>query len=243
MKSQPSTLNRLVLFDIDGTLLWPDGAGKASMQLALEQVYGTAGPIDTYKFAGCTDRLTVSTLLRDAGLTPEQIWDRFDQVGPAMEAALRVLLREKRHHIRPCPGTLELVDALADRKDVLVGLVTGNLRPTAAIKLREAGFDPELFRVGAYGDEAEARADLPPRAIERARQLMGVSFKRGQVVIIGDTPDDMRCGRSVGARSMAVMTGWVDRPLMEALHPDVIFDDLSDTQAVIDTITAPLIDD
>jgi phosphoglycolate phosphatase-like HAD superfamily hydrolase len=142
-------LTRLVLFDIDGTLLWPDGAGKASMKLALEQVYGTAGPIDTYKFAGCTDRLTVGTLLREAGLPPEQVWDRFEQLGPAMESALQTLIEEKQHHIRPCPGALELVDALADRGDILVGLVTGNLRPTAVVKLSAAGFDPALFRVGA----------------------------------------------------------------------------------------------
>ncbi len=238
-----SHLNRLVLFDIDGTLLWPDGAGKASMRLALEQVYGTAGPIETYKFAGCTDRLTVGTLLREAGLPPEQIWDRFDQLGPAMESALHMLLQEKRHHIRPCPGALELVDALADHKNVLVGLVTGNLRPTAAVKLSAAGFDPALFRVGAYGDEAEARDDLPPRAVERARQLTGVSFKGKQVVIIGDTPDDMHCGRSIGARNIAVMTGWVERPAMEALHPDTIFDDLSNTQAVHAAIMASAIDD
>lgn len=243
MKCQLSTPTRLVLFDIDGTLLWPDGAGKASMKLALEQVYGTAGPIDTYKFAGCTDRLTVGTLLREAGLLPEHIRDRFDQLGPVMEAALHALLQEKRHHIRPCPGALELVDALADREDVLVGLVTGNLRPTAAVKLSAAGFDPALFRVGAYGDEAEARADLPPQAVERARQLTGVSFKGRQIVIIGDTPDDMRCGRSVGARSMAVMTGWVDRPTMEALYPDYIFDDLSDTRRVLGAIMAPVEDD
>jgi phosphoglycolate phosphatase len=228
-------LTRLVLFDIDGTLLWPDGAGKASMKLALEQVYGTAGPIDTYKFAGCTDRLTVGTLLREAGLPPEQIWDRFAQLGPAMEAALRILLQEKRHHIRPCPGAIELV--------ALVGLVTGNLRPTAAVKLLAAGFDPALFRVGAYGDEAEARTNLPPRAVERARQLTGVSFKGKQIVIIGDTPDDMHCGRSVGARSMVVMTGWVDRPTMEALYPDYIFDDLSDTHQVLSAIMAPLKED
>lgn len=243
MRSQLSPLNRLVLFDIDGTLLWPDGAGKASMRLALEQVYGTAGPIETYKFAGYTDRRTVGRLLLDAGLPPEHIWARFEQLGPAMESALRSLLHDRQHDIRPCPGALELVDALARHPAALVGLVTGNLQLTAALKLQAAGFDPVVFRVGAYGDEAESRDDLPPRAIERARQLTGVSFKGGQVVIIGDTPDDMRCGRGVGARSMAVMTGWVDRPVMEALHPDILFDDLSDTQAVIDAIMQPVSDD
>ncbi len=83
-------LIRLVLFDIDGTLLWPDGAGKASMRLALEQVYGTAGPIETYKFAGCTDRLTVGTLLHEAGLPPEQ--KRF----PSLDLPARFRVAESR---------------------------------------------------------------------------------------------------------------------------------------------------
>jgi phosphoglycolate phosphatase len=237
-----SNLTRLVLFDIDGTLLWPDGAGRVSMKIALEQIYGTAGPIETYKFAGYTDRRTVATLMGEAGLSQEQIWDRFGQVGPVMEAALHELLRENRHNIRPCPGAIDLVETLAEREDILVGLVTGNLQATAAIKLAAAGFEPSLFRVGAYGDEAEARAELPPRAVERARQMTGVSFKGGQIVIIGDTPDDVLCARSVGARSMAVMTGWVERPSMEAMNPTIIFDDLSNTQAVLDVIMAPIDD-
>ncbi|MBN1313791.1 MAG: HAD family hydrolase [Anaerolineae bacterium] len=232
-------LKRLVLFDIDGTLLWPDGIGRVSMKSALEQVYGTAGPIGEYRFAGYTDRRTARMLLQEAGLPPEQIWDRFEMLGPAMEAALREALRSNRHDIRPCPGAIRMIDMLASREDVVLGLVTGNLRHTAPIKLAAAGFDPLVFRVGAYGEEAEARAELPLRAIERARQLTGVSFRGAQVVIIGDTPDDVLCGRGVGARSIAVMTGWVERAALEAQCPDYIFDDLSNAQILLDAIMAP----
>ncbi|MBN1427765.1 MAG: HAD family hydrolase [Anaerolineae bacterium] len=234
---------RLVLFDIDGTLLWPDGAGKAAMKAALEHVYGTAGPIETYQFGGYTDRRTVGVLLREAGLPPDRIWDRFEQVGPAMGATLCEALQNNRHAIRPCPGAIELVDALAARKDILPGLVTGNFRQTAPVKLSAAGFDPAVFRVGAYGDEAEDRADLPPRAIERARQLTGGSFNGSQVIIIGDTPDDVLCGRSVGAQSIAVMTGWVERQALEIHQPNYLFDDLSNIQRVLDAIMAPVVED
>jgi phosphoglycolate phosphatase len=240
VKSQMLNPKRLILFDIDGTLLWPDGAGRASMKMALEQIYGTAGSIETYKFAGYTDRRTVTTLMSQVGLSQKQIWDRFDALGPVMEASLRELLRENRHTIRPCPGAIELVAALAAREDVLVGLVTGNLPGTAATKLSAAGFEPSVFRVGAYGDEAEERIDLPPRAVERAQQLTGIRFSGKQIVIIGDTPDDVRCGYGVGARSIAVMTGWVERSAIEAMRPDAILDDLSDAQIVMDAIMAPI---
>ena len=234
------TLKRLVLFDIDGTLLWPDGAGRASMKAALEHVYGTAGPIETYRFGGRTDRQTVRTLLQEAGLSPEQIWDRFEQVGPAMEIALRKALQENRHNIRPCPGAIDLIEVLSAHEDVLLGLVTGNFCQTAPIKLSAAGFDPAVFRVGAYGDEAEARTELPPRAIKRAMQLTGASFRGTQIFVVGDTPDDVLCGHAVGAQSIAVMTGWVERSVLEVHRPDYIFDDLCDAQKVLDTIMAPM---
>jgi phosphoglycolate phosphatase-like HAD superfamily hydrolase len=236
-------LKRLVLFDIDGTLLWPDGAGTASMRAALEQIYGTAGPIDTCRFGGYTDRHIVGTLMRQAGLSAQQIWSQFEQLGPVMETALREAIHANQHDIRSCPGAIEMVDVLTIRKDVVLGLVTGNLRQTAPVKLSAAGFDPSVFQVGAYGDEAEARAELPPKAIERARQLTGVSFRGAQTVIIGDTPNDVLCGRDVGARSIAVMTGWVERPTLEAHSPDYIFDDLSNTRQVLDAIMTPVSED
>jgi phosphoglycolate phosphatase-like HAD superfamily hydrolase len=91
---------RLVLFDIDGTLLWPDGAGRASMKIALREVYGTAGAIDCYQFAGHTDRETVARLMGEAGIPSEVIWERFDLLAPAITAALVHLVQEKRHNIR-----------------------------------------------------------------------------------------------------------------------------------------------
>jgi len=181
--------------------------------------------------------------MRKAGLPAEQIGDQFEQLGPAMETALREALRANQHNIRPCPGAIEMVDALATHEDVVLGLVTGNLRQTAPVKLSAAGFDPSVFQVGAYGDEAEARAELPPRAIERARHLTGISFNGAQIVIIGDTPNDVLCGRSVDARSIVVMTGWVERAALEVHQPDYIFDDLTDAQMVLDAIMAPAEED
>jgi phosphoglycolate phosphatase-like HAD superfamily hydrolase len=229
-------LSRLVLFDVDGTLLWPDGAGRASMKAALESVYGTAGPIESHAFGGRTDRDTVYTLLHGAGLPDTLIWERFDQFAVSMEAELKRRLALKLHDIRPCPGAQHLVSVLADRKDVLVGLVTGNLEPIAFLKLRAAGFDTSLFQVGAYGTESFDRAGLPPLAVERAARITGVTFRGKQIVIVGDTPADVTCGLSLGARSIAVGTGWCERAELEAVSPDFYFQDLSDVEAVLEAI-------
>jgi phosphoglycolate phosphatase-like HAD superfamily hydrolase len=232
--------SRLVLFDIDGTLVWPDGIGRASMKVALEEVYGTAGPIDSYQFVGQTDLDTVSVLMSRAGLAPALIEERFPRIAPTMQNALARFVEEKRFNIRPCTGAPEVVAALAARPDALLGLITGNLRPTAEIKLRATGYDPSLFRVGAFGDLSAARADLPPHALAAASDLTGVEFSGKQVVIIGDTPADITCGRGVGARSIAVATGWISADDLRRHQPDTLFADLTDTQAVLDAIFAPV---
>jgi phosphoglycolate phosphatase-like HAD superfamily hydrolase len=233
------TYTRLVLFDIDGTLLWPDGIGRASMKTALEQVYGTSGPIDGYQFIGQTDLDTVSVLMGRAGLAPALIAERFPQLEAAMETALAGLVESRQHNIRPCTGGPELVTALASRPDTLLGLITGNVRPTAEIKLRAVGYDTSVFRVGAFGSHSPLRADLPPVAVAEARQLIGITFSGKQITIIGDTPADITCGRGVGARSIAVATGWIGADVLRQHQPDFLFDDLTDTQAVLGAILAP----
>ncbi len=232
-------LNRLVLFDIDGTLLWPDGAGRAAMQVALERVFGVTGPIDNYYFDGCTDRQAIRDLMLAAGLSLETIWSQYEDVSEAMTAELQRRIVEGLHNIRPCTGAPEIVAALAARDDVLVGLLTGNLPSTAHIKLRAAGYDPSLFRVGAYGSESADRTELPPLAIARAAELTGTRLTGKQVVIIGDTPADIACARAVGARSIAVLTGRHKRSDLEATCPDFIYDDLSDAASILAAILAP----
>lgn len=232
-------LKRLVLFDIDGTLLWPDRAGRDAMSASLERVYGTAGSIDGFRFKGRTDRAIVHALMRAAGLPEETITARFGQIRTVMVEEMNRRLEAGLHDVRPCPGAHALVASLASRDDVLLGLLTGNFKETAHIKLGAAGFDPASFRLGAYGDESESRADLPPLAVGRAADLTGVHFQSKQIVIIGDTADDVTCGRGVGARSIAVMTGWSERAEIEDAFPDYLFNDLVDTQAVLKAILSP----
>jgi phosphoglycolate phosphatase len=232
-------LKHLVLFDIDGTLLWPDGAGRVALKSALERVYGTAGTIDAYNFGGRTDKEITRDVLGAVGLSPTAIWGKFHYLSEVMVEELTTCLARGEHNIQPCPGGPALVEHLSRREDMLLGLLTGNLPETAHIKLRHAGYDPALFRVGAYGDDSAERTDLPPLAVERSYKLTNMRFGGKQVVIIGDTPADVACGRGIGARSIAVLTGWNTRAELDAARPDYLFDDLTDHDAVVGAIIAP----
>lgn len=231
-------IRRLILFDIDGTLLMPNGLGRSSLVAALMRVYGTAGIIESFSFAGRTDREIVSGVLMPAGIDEATIWTRFDDLCASLvEECTR---RVPDHNIHPIPGAHDLVKALAAREDILLGLLTGNVRGTSFIKLAAAGFDRADFRVGAYGDEAMTRDGLPPLAVERAEALSGYRFVGKEVVIVGDTVADIACGRGVGARSIAVCTGWVGCEVLAPANPDFLFDDLRDTEAVLAAIEAEL---
>src|SRR6266566_1352022 len=173
---------RLILFDIDGTILWTDGAGRRAIRRALLEELGTAGPIDAYRLDGKTDPQIVRELLE------------------------------------------------------LVGLLTGNLERGAALKLRSAGLDPARFAVGAYGSDSGHRPDLPAIAAGRAAQRTGRPVAGGDVVIIGDTPADVACGRPIGARTVAVATGSYDAAALRAAGAAHVFASLADTAAVLEAV-------
>ncbi len=232
------TLRYLVLFDVDGTLLWPDGSGRAAMLAALEQVYGTTGPVEDYYFGGLTDRRVVHDLMSASGFTPEAIESRFARLAAVLTEEFERRLAEGQHKVRPCPGGHELIGALSARPEVLLGLLTGNLQATAILKLKVAGYDPDSFRVGAFGSESTERSVLFRLAVERASALTGIDFQGKDVIVIGDTPADVLCGKPYNARSIAVLTGLHSRDELEAAGADAVFSDLSDTQAVLKAILA-----
>ena len=223
----------LVLFDIDGTLLWSDGSGRAAMREALLRVYGSAGPIDEYYFGGRTDREAVRDLLEADGFDSKTIWKRFGQMEAALAEELRGRLATGEHQVQPCPGTPDLVALLEAHPRVVMGLLTGNMKATAWIKLRAAGFDPALFLLGAYGSESTHRTELGKLAVARAQAITGQTFAGERIVIVGDTPADIRCAQAVGGRSLAVLTGWHDAEELSAAGAHVILDDLSDVEGVL----------
>ncbi len=229
----------LILFDIDGTLLRADGAGREAMRAALTRVYGTAGTIDDHAFGGRTDRELVASLLSEAGVPGDRIDAGFEDFSSAMAEELAERLACGEHHVEPCAGAPALVDALSQRSDTLVGLLTGNLESTSHLKLKAAGYPLHAFRVGAFGGELADRADLFRMAVERASQLSGVPYLAERAVVIGDTPADVACGKPHGARAITVLTGGHPRGALEAAGPYAIFDDLADLPRVMAAIYAP----
>ncbi|MEP7064723.1 MAG: HAD hydrolase-like protein [Gemmatimonadota bacterium] len=233
--SDASTM-KLVLFDIDGTILWSDGAGRRAMTEALTTVFGGAGPTD-YRYDGKTDPQIVRDLMRASGHTDETIDER---IAPLMERYLGGLERElagsggSRAHV--FDGVRELLDVLEARDDVVLGLLTGNLRAGAAIKLHAAGIDINRFRVCAFGSDHHARGELPGVAQRRAQQDLGVSIPGDRIFVIGDTPADIECGQAIGARAIAVATGRYTPEELARHHPFALFSSLADTEAVMRVI-------
>jgi phosphoglycolate phosphatase len=223
-------MRRLVLFDIDGTLLTSQGAGKRAVREALLEVFGETGPIGEYSFAGRTDPQIVHDLLSAAGLTEAQIMAGQPDMWRRYLEKLREDLPGAR--VQPCPGVHPLLDRLEEAGgETLLGLLTGNLEEGARLKLEAGGIAFERFRLGAYGSDHRARPELPAIAIERARRLTGLTYQGKEVVVIGDTPFDIDCGRHLGVRTLAVATGQHSSAELAEHAPDFLMEDLSDVEA------------
>jgi phosphoglycolate phosphatase-like HAD superfamily hydrolase len=217
---------KLVLFDIDGTLLTASGAGRRALDQAMRDVYGTAGPIDAYDFRGGTDPQIIRDLLSRAGLDEPAIAAGEAAVYRRYEMLLETEIGDGRG-VTVYPGVRELVETLAARDDVVVGLLTGNIEAGARIKLRPTGLWPR-FRLGAYGSDHADRTRLPQVAAGRAQRLVGRAVQGADTVIIGDTPRDIGCARAFGATAIAVATGWHSLEDLAAHGPDHVFVDFSD---------------
>jgi len=227
---------KLVLFDIDGTILLTAGAGRRAILAALsEEVPGVAA-LDRVRFDGKTDPQIVAELLEVAGRTE------------ARESELvRALCRRYVGHLareleRPAsrttlmPGIPDLLDRLEEHEAVVLGLLTGNLAEGAALKLRSGGIDPSRFQVGAYGSDAGHRPDLPSIAARRAVPFFGREPTGAEVVILGDTPADIACASCINARAVAVATGSYSVADLAAFAPHAVFEDFRDTDRVLEAI-------
>jgi phosphoglycolate phosphatase-like HAD superfamily hydrolase len=228
---------RLILFDIDGTLLWTRGAAKRAFLQAMIEVYGTAGPIATHAFGGKTDPQIARELLRLAGFDDADIDEGLPLLWVAYTRELRSELQSPLHETVVLPGVRDLVARLTAMADVLVGLVTGNIAEGAALKLASASLDG-VFRLGAYGSDSERREELPPVAVQRARDLAGIEFRGRDIIVIGDTPADMTCGRGLDVCSIGVTTGSFDEATLRDAGAHTVFATLADTDQVVDALLA-----
>jgi phosphoglycolate phosphatase len=229
---------KLVLFDIDGTMLWTDGAGRRAVHRALEAVFGTPARED-HEFDGKTDPQIVRELMELGGVPVPQIAARLSEALTRYVEELRLELDgvgEGGHADKIYPGITALLDALDARDDVLLGLLTGNVRDGAMAKLRAVGLSAGRFKVGAFGSDHADRSHLPAIARQRAEAMLGMPIPGRNVVVIGDTPADMGCGRGIGARAIGVATGRYTVEQLRACRPGAVFANLSDTEAVMRAI-------
>jgi len=228
---------KLVLFDIDGTILWSDGAGRRAMTRALTAAFGSSGSSD-YRYDGKTDMQIVRDLMRMEGHADTLIDSRMEMLLEDYVSALHDELRSEATTVQRFDGVLELLDALEARDDRHIGLLTGNIEVGARAKLRAVGIDPMRFTASAFGSDHEVRGELPAIAQRRAREQFGLDVAGDAIIIIGDTPADIDCTRGIGARAIAVATGRYSVDDLAEHSPAAVFADLSDTAAVMRAIDA-----
>jgi phosphoglycolate phosphatase-like HAD superfamily hydrolase len=223
---------RILLFDIDGTLLDPAGEGRRCLHRALEDVFGVTGPVDTYDMAGKTDWQIVTDLMTLAGLEPETI-------GASLPAAFAAYARHveiaaPNFKMRVLPGVLDLVSQLSADQRFILGLVTGNVRKAVPHKLRAVGLDLGAFTFGAFGSEHIDRNQLPALALYRLEQQLGEPIPPETALVIGDTPHDIACARHSGLRVLCVASGTYSRDALAPHNPDFLLDDLGDLAVVME---------
>jgi phosphoglycolate phosphatase len=228
---------RLVLFDIDGTILRGGGAGRRAMESALHSVFGTRGD-QGFHYDGKTDRQIVRELMRLEGHADDHIDTKLDEILSHYLRQLEHEINDETAKYRPRlhVGVRELIDRLETTPSIVVGLLTGNIEPGARLKLASVGLEPDRFRVNAFGSDHERRPELPSIAQQRAKALLGIDVAGERVVVIGDTPADIHCGRSIGARAIAVATGRYSVDELREHDPWAVFENLADTERVMRAI-------
>ena len=222
---------RLLLFDIDGTLVLTGGAGSRAMTRAFAATHGLDDALKTVDLAGRTDRIIMRDALSQAGRDHQDV--DLDEFREAYCAALREEIRKPGTGRRGLlPGVRPLLERLAARDDVRLALLTGNFRASAEIKLSAFGIW-DFFSWGAFADDAIERDELIRIAHGRHETEHGRAIEPDRVVVIGDTPHDIRCARAGGARVVAVATGNYTLDQLQGHQPDALFADLTDTDAVL----------
>jgi len=227
-------MTKLVLFDIDGTLVLTGRAGIRAMNRACEEVIGHVGALDGIPVAGRTDWIILHDALGAIGHALDD--DLFARLRDAYVGHLEEAIAEPGEGVKAVmPGIRPLLDTLAARPDVFLALLTGNFERSARIKL--AHFDLwRYFRCGAFGDDAADRNALVPFALERAKGCGLEAIPPESIFVIGDTPHDVACARAVGAVPIAVATGTFTVDQLRASGAGIVFEDLSDTDAVLRVI-------
>jgi phosphoglycolate phosphatase-like HAD superfamily hydrolase len=234
-----NTIRKLVLFDIDGTLVLTGGAGIRAMNRACAELVGHDEALASIPVAGRTDRIILSDVVRSAGHSLDD--GLLEQLRDSYILHLREEIERPGHTQNfeslgarggikaVMPGIRELLATLAHRDDVFLGLLTGNFEAGARIKLEH--FDLwHYFRCGAFGDDSPNRNDLVPFAVRRAQECGAPRLAAEDILVVGDTPHDIACARAVGAIPVAVATGGFTADQLRDHGAEIVFQDLRQTE-------------
>ncbi len=214
---------RLILFDIDGTILLTRGAGRIMLSEAFQSVTGREVTIDGVAFAGRTDQSIAYDVAARNGIDGSAAAD-------VVPRALSVYESRWRQDwatigVERLPGVEDLILRLAEQPHVHLALVTGNIRDVAYHKLKCVALD-QFFLDGAFGCDSADRNQLPEIAVTRMQEHNSVSYHASDIIVVGDTPRDVECARTVGASVVAVCTGHYSREDLEEAGADIVLDSL-----------------
>ncbi len=222
---------RLLLFDIDGTLVHSGGAGVHALKLTLVERFGIADDLHDIEIAGVTDSGIVVSILRKHKIPVTN-----ENISAFLDSYVHFLSIElPRCEGKLLPGVLELLGKLKSRPHLVLALLTGNVARGAQLKLEHYGVW-HFFEFGAFADDHQDRNRLGTFARTRAKERHGREFAASEIDVIGDTPRDIACGKAFGARTIAVATGTWSHDQLAKYQPDFLIDDLSNVDGVIDTL-------
>ena len=237
----PSSLLRILLWDIDGTLIRSarTGAFKDYTVPMLKEVFGTAGRLPEMRVSGMTDLQIIGEALRDEGFTNKHILERIDHLRESYMSAMRKATGNGGEFFQVLPGVRETLQAVADHPRYRSALLTGNIEQAADLKMELVGLSKFFDLPGAFGDESHDRRDLPALAYERIRKHLQLDLAPEQFIVIGDTPNDIDCARHFGARALAVGTGRLySREDILACKPDAFVPDFSNFNLLLEKLAS-----
>lgn len=224
-------MNKLVLFDIDKTLIKSSKRHRAAFSIAFKEVYGVDTSVDIIQPSGMTDQQIIFDVLKLKGLDEEKIKSKLDLcMEKTAEAFNKTISNDE---IIILPGVKKLLEKLKDN-DVLMGLVTGNLEAIARGKMKKLNID-HYFKIGGFGDENISRTELVKIAIKKAQSNFDFIFSNN-VYLFGDAPQDMKAAKEAGIKAIGVTTGIYTKKQLENAVADKVINDLIDTEMILNDI-------
>jgi phosphoglycolate phosphatase len=227
---------RILLWDIDGTLMRStrNGSYRDYTIPVLEEIFGTSGRLSDMRVSGMTDLQIVFEALAETQISQNEIREQIERLCSRLPEEARRVAGNGVPFFELLPGVRETLEVLHEHPRYRSALLTGNIKPMADLKTELMGLEKYFTLPGAFGEESHIRRDLPALAAQRIRESIDVNLPPEHFIVIGDTPNDIDCGRHFGARTVAVGTGRFYSPKeILASEPDAVLPDLSDPDLVL----------